>query len=181
MKNGTREERFWEHAERGSEDDCWEWQGYRTSKGYGRMQVNYISLGAHRLSWEIHNGPVPDGLLVCHRCDNPPCVNPEHLFVGTCVDNAQDMLAKGRATTGASNGAHTQPHRRPRGDRNGARTHPEKWRRGEAVNGAKLTESSVREIRRLAGTASTYRLADKFGVSPATVQRTIARKTWRHV
>lgn len=93
--------RFWDKVavrERG----CWEWEGAHTTKGYGLFSITQTTTKkkvwqAHRLSWIIHHGPIPDGLMVCHDCDNPSCVNPAHLFLGTAQDNMDDMLRKGRA------------------------------------------------------------------------------------
>lgn len=79
------------------ESGCWEWSGTRNSGGYGDIRVDCRTTKAHRYSWEIHNGPIPAGMLVCHKCDNPPCVNPSHLFLGTARDNVNDMIKKGRA------------------------------------------------------------------------------------
>jgi hypothetical protein len=84
---------FAEAMPTGEPDECWEWKGFRNTAGYGRGPHD---VPAHRLSWEMHNGPIPDGLFVCHRCDNPPCVNPAHLFLGTAKDNIDDMVRKDR-------------------------------------------------------------------------------------
>lgn len=89
----TPEERFWAKVEKGP--DCWEWKAFR-NKGYGKFTYNGRMYLAHRLSWILTNGPIPDGLGVLHSCDNPPCVNPDHLFLGTQLDNMRDASNKGR-------------------------------------------------------------------------------------
>src|SRR5262245_6642261 len=86
---------------------CWEWQGRRSRDGYGRMTITESrrphTRPAHRVAWEHFNGPIPENMLVCHKCDNPPCINPAHLFLGTHRDNFRDMREKGRSATGSRN------------------------------------------------------------------------------
>lgn len=109
-------------------------------------------MAAHRVSWVLHHGPIPPGLLVCHRCDNPRCVNPEHLFLGTAKDNSQDMVRKGRVS---------------QGDR-----HPY----------AKLTTEQVVVIRKRAADGDDPgQIASDFGVSEWNVIHVIRRHTWKHV
>lgn len=99
------EERFWEAVDQtpglGPNGTCWEWAKGRVKQGYGRLSVGTGEVRAHRYAYELAFGPVPHGLLVCHRCDHPPCCNPAHLFVGTHSDNMADMATKGRSLQGA--------------------------------------------------------------------------------
>lgn len=91
-------DRFWQYVQKG--DGCWLWTSNRHWKGYGQFSYKGKPIYAHRLSWIITSGNIPDGLLVCHRCDNPSCVRPDHLFLGTPEDNTRDMYVKGRARPG---------------------------------------------------------------------------------
>lgn len=141
---------FWERVEVGSTDACWPWIGARNSKGYGQVRLNGRMRPAHRVAFELSFGD-PGSLFVCHRCDNPSCVNPAHLFVGTAADNARDAVSKGRS------------------------------RSGERHNQARLTVTRVREIRGLAQAGvQGIALAAKFGVTPQTISHIVTRKTWRH-
>lgn len=89
------EDRIWKFVQK--TDGCWEWNGRRNDRGYGLFAVTHAAARrAHRVIWELVNGPIPSGMVVCHRCDNPPCVRPDHLFLGTQADNMRDMQAKGR-------------------------------------------------------------------------------------
>lgn len=138
------------------ETGCWTWTGSKTGDGYGRLRVGKRrTVLAHRFSFEAHKGPIPTGMFVCHRCDNPICVNPEHLFLGTGADNMQDMVAKGRYVA----------HR--------------KGPIGERARAAKLTEEKVLAIRADARVATA--VAAEYGVSARAVQMIRARQTWRHV
>ena len=92
---GSVVDRFWSYVPV-SEVGCWEWKGHRNTGGYGVITHNGRDHTASRVSWEIHFGPIPDGLSICHHCDNPPCVRPDHLFIGTHSDNMRDAFAKGR-------------------------------------------------------------------------------------
>ena len=88
---------------RKTKNGCWLWTLSVTSSGYGQMYVGRVAAPAHRMSWIVHNGPIPKGIFVCHKCDNPRCINPDHLFLGSHSDNMGDMTRKGRSTRGSKN------------------------------------------------------------------------------
>jgi hypothetical protein len=126
---------------------------------------------APRLAFEYAIGPVPLGHDVCHKCDNPPCVNPDHLFAGTRAENNADMVAKGRAR---------RVHGRFTGKRGPGSVPP--YRRGEAHPGARLTEDAVRRIRAMHESGSAQRaIARQIGVSATAVRDVVSGRTWRHV
>lgn len=93
---------FWDAVEKS--DGCWLWKRSRDLEGYGRLRVLGTFLKAHRVAYELSTGQDPAGLVVCHTCDNPPCCNPAHLFLGTVADNQRDMVEKGRGRNGEHNG-----------------------------------------------------------------------------
>lgn len=147
---------------------CLEWTAGRSRDGYGKFAPAHKSVRAHRVAWELAHGPIPACLHVLHRCDNPLCVDVEHLFLGTNEDNIRDRDAKGR-------------HVAPRGEAHRARMR-EVAARGERHCCAKLNDASVRSIRQLRDEGWTQRrLATKFGVSPSHIWSILARKTWAHV
>jgi hypothetical protein len=149
-----RADEFWSRAER-TPNGCWEWHGARSGQ-YRMVSFDGKTIGAHRAAWLMAKGAIPDGMFVCHRCDNPPCVNPEHLFLGTPTDNVHDMLNKGR-------------HVPPTGMRNWAARNPERAR-GERNGTAKLTDAQVAEIKSaLADGARPAALAETYGVKSATI------------
>lgn len=159
-------ERFWKSVDKKGPSDCWNWLAGRVSGGYGRFHFNFNGKtrhSAHRLSYAMHNAVDMQDLFVCHRCDNPSCVNPDHLFLGTCLDNVRDMIAKGRKRFGKP----ADYKHLPRGSRHGS---------------AKLSEQQVLEIRRVyPKEGSTSELGERFGVSPAMIQLIINRKNWTHI
>lgn len=149
------ERRFWRFVRKS--ENCWEWTGSRFPErngwgNYGRVSYQGSPRLAHRVSWEMHFGPIPDGLIVRHKCDNPACVRPDHLELGTPHDNNLDMATRGRSTAGTKN------------------------------RHAKLTEYDVTIIRSLlAAGVKPPRIAKRFNVTSKTIRRILRGETWTHV
>lgn len=150
-------DRLWEKVDQRGANECWEWRGTRSPRGYGmfRIKVQGVWTNRHatRVTWELMHGPIPDGYNVCHKCDNPPCVNPKHLFLGTQSDNAQDMIRKGRNNAAV----------------------------GERQGNAKLTWADVKQIRSLYQPRifGLKRLSKMFGVHNVTILRIIQGRMWK--
>jgi hypothetical protein len=151
----TPEQRFWEKVIKAENDQCWEWQAATDDDGYGIFGIEGCTAAkAHRVSYEWATGIKPGDLKVLHHCDNPPCVNPQHLYLGTPMDNMQDKIARGRA----------------------------KYIHGEDHYGAKLTARQVRTIRRLRNNGSSFReLAKKYNVTASNIMKIVTRDSWKHI
>ena len=150
----TFENKFWAKVDKLSPTECWNWLGAVQGSGYGHIKIPKTrkNLLAHRVSYQIHYGDLNDALIICHKCDNKLCTNPEHLFQGTFMENTQDAVTKGRMY------------------------------RGEQCHQAKLTESEVRSIRYLRGLGAKFcHIASLYFVSPQTISDIIRKRTWGHI
>lgn len=149
-------ERFWEKVKRGGKGECWEWQAARNAKGYGRLTSGRgVNLKAHRVAYALSNGGfVADDTKVLHECDNPPCCNPNHLFVGSAKDNTADMIRKGRESAP-----------------------PRSF--GASHHNAKFDEAAARAI--IEDPRTLHVIAADYGVSWMTVFRLKHRQTWKHL
>ena len=155
-----RELRFWSHVKI-NPDGCWLWTGSKVNGNYGMVRFNGKQHLTHRLSWILTFGAIPKGLNCLHKCDVPNCVRPDHLFIGTALDNVKDMWAKGRAKIPNS----------------------EQKAKGESVGNSKLTAIEVEKLRALASTGQYYdrQLAKLFGISCGNVHCIRTRRTWKHL
>lgn len=186
------------HAKIDSSDSgCWPVDSAPDKDGYGRFWLDGKHWKAHQLAYVLANGPITDGLFVCHSCDNPICCRPDHLFLGTAADNQADCVAKGRTARGNKNGSrlhpellkrgdnhpnHLRPETRPRGDQHGLRLHPERAPMGERNGNGKLTESDVRQVRQmLAQGIGISPIAQHFSVTYQNIRSIHLGKTWRHL
>ena len=146
--------RFWSKVAKRGDGDCWLWVASRTNSGYGRFRYQDKMQSAHRFAYRYLVGPIPDGMYVCHCCDNKLCVNPDHLFLGTAVDNVHDMDAKGRRAN----------------------------RKGIAHSMAKLTEVDVLEIRRRVAFGETQAtVAKDYRISESSISFIVKRQRWTHI
>ncbi len=146
--------RFWAKVDRRGSDDCWVWTA-GTANGYGHFSLKRKTLKAHRISFSLNSGKaIPRGLMVCHKCDNPPCVNPAHLFLGTCKENINDARQKGRHSSATP---------------------------GEEHPRSKLSNQAVADIRRLFGDGRSKKsLAKQFAIGRTQIQRIIKNESRRY-
>ena len=152
MNIKTLEQRFWDKVNK--TDTCWLWTGYKGDRGYGNFTINKKCKLSHRVSYELHYGPIPDKMIVCHKCDHPPCVRPDHLFLGTPKDNSVDMVNKGRHTDNT----------------------------GEKHPNHKLTEDNILFIKaypKYIGSGSE--LANMFNMADSTISGIRSNKRWKHI
>jgi len=162
--------RFWDKVDVRCEDECWEWKASRHRAGYGGFYLNGKTVGSHVVSYFLKNGPVPKGKMVLHACDNPPCVNPKHLFAGDNSENMKDMHLKGRSAITYHKGDDHWTRKYPGmhiGSKNGA---------------SLLTESGVKEIKELLKRRVTHsKIAVIFGVSSSCISMISNGSNWSHV
>lgn len=157
--------RFWKHVAKEHPDKCWIWKLKTNRKGYGKLNINHENFLAHRISWVITNGPIPSDICVLHHCDNPSCVNPHHLFLGTRSENNADSHSKRRGVW-----------------QKGEKKRPELILRGTQHANSVFTEEDVREIRtRLSTGEQKSKIASDFGVSIFAIYAISKRLTWAHL
>ena len=179
---------FWSHVSIRSPDECWPWMLSTKRGGYGQFKLGGTSRSAHKLAFELHHGvrlPTPKNITpqtvcVLHRCNNPPCCNPAHLWLGTPKENIADAYLKGRFD---ARNASRWPESRARGLRNGKYTKPENTPRGSSHPRARLTEEDVAAIRRrfTGKRGECVAIAKEYGMRPVTIYDIRSGKIWRHV
>lgn len=179
MKRRDLAERFWEKVDRRSTNDCWIWRAHGMPQGYGHFQIGDRPYRAHRVAWQLTFGEIPDGMCVLHRCDMPPCCNPDHLFLGTVAENNRDAADKNRTAKGNRNGAYTHPERRPKGKTHGMYGRPGMRIFGEANASSKLSAQTISSIREHYGRGVTQKqLAALWGTSQANISRIVNHQAW---
>lgn len=148
--------------------ECWEWKASKFRDGYGQFGYKSKNWRAHRFAYMLSYGDFPIDLCVCHKCDNPPCVNPAHLFLGTNADNIRDRHNKGRDG-------------KPIGENNWAHAHPEHFQ-GERNASSKLKVADILEIRKLRVDGHSFEeISIKFGIARSAVHNIVTRRRWKHV
>lgn len=150
-KRQSRMEAFARHVIRTPDSQCWGWRAHMDKDGYPIITNDGKPMRAHRVSYELHYGPIPKGMFVLHHCDNPPCTNPQHLFLGNTLDNALDASRKGRL------------------------------RKGITHHSAKLTEEQVIAIREIGNSKSQRDIAAIFGITQTSVGHILRRENWKHL
>lgn len=182
------EDRFWEKVQKS--EGCWTWTGNTDTQGYGLLWAMVdgkdASIRATHLSYAIAHGlTLPLDGWILHDCDNPICVNPDHLHIGDHSQNMREAVERGRMPTGLRNGAYTKPGSRARGDRHWSKTKPESIARGEKQGRAKLTESDVIAIRKIMDAnpprGTGVALARAYGVTPTKITQVAKRQCWKHL
>lgn len=169
-----------------SERGCWLWTGALTANGYARAKLSGHMDYAHRFSYEVYVGPIPEGRFVLHHCDVRHCVNPDHLYAGTHQQNMDDRNNRGRTSSGDDHWSRTNPDSLRRGRDHPRRQDPSRWienqRRGSEVATSKLDEQKVLLARELYAKGQTQKsLGEQFGVSQTVMGAALTGKTWAHV
>lgn len=175
-------QRFHSKVQAQASGDCWPYQGAKFFRGYGAFKVKGRMLKAHRVAYFLHYGVDPSNLLTLHTCDNPPCCNPAHLYLGTTQDNSRDAVLRNRMPKGDNNFARKYPERVPRGDNHPSRLHPELRPRGEQHARAKLTDDLVREIWRLTSIGiGPAEISRRLCINKSTVENVKSGRGWGHI
>jgi hypothetical protein len=153
-KKKPAEERFWKYVNKDTGTSCWEWTGCLEIAGYGKLRVNGKNIKAHRFSYQLHKGEIPDGMFILHSCDNPKCIRPDHLSIGTHAENMRDMINKNRDNKA----------------------------KGSAAGQAKLTENQVIEIKQKLNLGIKQKIiAQEYNIDDSNISRIKTGKNWAHI